>query len=333
MKALVYTGIGQLEMQEVAQPEGDFLIKVAACGVCGTDLKTYLKGHHFFKPPTILGHEFYGHVAKVPKDSRYHVGDAVVVAPYYECGECSHCARDLGQLCPSKKYVPSGSFCEYISLPKGYEEKGVFAIPTKASKNNSENLADEIVFTLVEPLACVLNGNEHLSLRKQSRVLVVGSGPMGTLFALYYQQKGIPVAMVEPNSERREAVIRWGIEAYGPGEADISAFDNIVIAVNKAELVAEYITKAADGATVLVFGGLKKEESLIVDSYAVHYREVTVTGSFGYSLRQFKAAFSLICENPTHYQRLITHRFPLELGRNAFELLKLGKAFKVALIP
>ncbi len=324
MKALMYTGIEALEMQDIPQPEGEFLVKVAGCGICGTDLKTYLKGHHFFKPPTVLGHEFYGHVARAPQGSSFKVGDRVVVAPYFECGVCAHCQRDLGQLCPNKDYVPSGAFCEYVALPPGYEQRGVFAIPADA---------DGMVFTLVEPLACVLNGAEHLKVGKQSKVLVVGSGPMGTLFAFYYQAQGVPVVMVEPNQERRDAVARWGIECHAPGEVDIAAYDNIVIAVNKAELVADYAAKAADGATVLVFSGLKKEETLTLDSYAIHYREVSVTGSFGYALRHFAKALELISADSSRYRRLITHSLPLEDGRKAFEILKLGKAFKIVLVP
>ncbi|MCX7027053.1 MAG: alcohol dehydrogenase catalytic domain-containing protein, partial [Spirochaetes bacterium] len=69
MRALVYTGIGQLEMRDVPDPEAEFVVKVLGSGICGTDLKTYQKGHHFFPPPAILGHEFYGTVAKAPKGS------------------------------------------------------------------------------------------------------------------------------------------------------------------------------------------------------------------------------------------------------------------------
>ncbi|MFA5544900.1 MAG: alcohol dehydrogenase catalytic domain-containing protein [Sphaerochaetaceae bacterium] len=326
MKALIYTGIEQLELQQIADPEGDFVVKVAGCGVCGTDLKTYLKGHHYFKPPTILGHEFTGYVTRAPKDSGFKIGDPVVVAPYAECGTCNMCKRGLKALCKNKSFVSGGAFCEYVVLPSDY--KAVLKLP---SINNEH--PDMTAYTLVEPFACVLNGIKQLKINEYSNVLIIGSGPMGALFALYFLQNGVPVSVVEPNENRRETVASWGIDCYAPGEVDVGAFDNVVIAVNKAELVNQYVTSIADGGTVLLFSGLKKEEMLSTDSYSIHYRQVTLTGCSGYAMDEFNTAFEMISQNVQHYKRLITHIFPIEQGANAFELLRMGKAFKVVIVP
>ncbi|HOE76702.1 MAG TPA: alcohol dehydrogenase catalytic domain-containing protein, partial [Rectinema sp.] len=208
MKALVYTGIKQLELKDVPEPSSDFIVKVLGCGICGTDLKTYQKGHHLFSPPAILGHEFYGLVEKAPIGCGYLAGDKVVVAPYAECGFCDVCIRGAGSLCANKHYVEGGAFCEKVGIASDYIEQGVFHI---------KELDD--VYTLVEPLACVLNGFEQLDLKPTSRALVVGAGPMGALFALLFRAKGIPVAVVEPSSQRRERIASWGIEAFEPGGA------------------------------------------------------------------------------------------------------------------
>jgi len=208
MKALLYTGIGQLELKDVPEPSSDFIVKVLGCGICGTDLKTYQKGHHLFSPPAILGHEFYGLVEKAPIGCGYLAGDKVVVAPYAECGFCDVCIRGAGSLCANKHYVEGGAFREKVGIASDYIEQGVFHI---------KELDD--VYTLVEPLACVLNGFEQLDLKPTSRALVVGAGPMGALFALLFRAKGIPVAVVEPSSQRRERIASWGIEAFEPGGA------------------------------------------------------------------------------------------------------------------
>ncbi|HOW12658.1 MAG TPA: alcohol dehydrogenase catalytic domain-containing protein, partial [Rectinema sp.] len=208
MKALVYTGIKQLELKDVPEPSSDFIVKVLGCGICGTDLKTYQKGHHLFSPPAILGHEFYGLVEKAPIGCGYLAGDKVVVAPYAECGFCDVCMRGAGSLCANKHYVEGGAFCEKVGIASDYIEQGVFHI---------KELDD--VYTLVEPLACVLNGFEQLDLKPTSRALVVGAGPMGALFALLFRAKGIPVAVVEPSAQRRERIASWGIEAFEPGGA------------------------------------------------------------------------------------------------------------------
>ncbi len=333
MKALVYTGIKQLELKDVPEPSSDFIIKVLGCGICGTDLKTYQKGHHLFSPPAILGHEFYGLVEKAPIGCGYLAGDKVVVAPYAECGFCDVCIRGAGSLCANKHYVEGGAFCEKVGIASDYIEQGVFHI---------KELDD--VYTLVEPLACVLNGFEQLDLKPTSRALVVGAGPMGALFALLFGAKGIPVAVVEPSAQRRERIASWDIEAFEPGGAgqveSLSAgrvekrlYDIAIIAVNKKELVSEYIRLVADAGTVLMFSGLSSDEIVAIDAYSIHYRQVSLKGSFGYALRHFKEALSLIEAHKEMFSKIITHNFPLERGKEAFEMLASGEALKIVLRP
>lgn len=322
MKALVYTGIGKLEMQDVPMPADDFIVKVLGCGVCGTDLKTYKQGHHLFKPPTVLGHEFYGVVHRAPVGCGFSEGDIVAAAPYRECGNCWTCQRSAGELCKDKSFIPYGAFCEYIGVPPDYINKGIFKI----------DKADD-VYTLVEPLACVINGAAQLELAGRSKALIVGSGPMGALFALLFKHRGIPAAIVEPAENRRKLLDSWGIECYEPGQADIGAFDNIIIAVNKAELVEEYTREIASGGTILVFGGLPKDVVLSIDSYAVHYREVKIAGSSGFAIKHFIDALDMIKSNPSEFSKVITHRLPLEQGKSGFELLEKAIPLKMVLKP
>ena len=333
MKALVYTGIKQLELKDVPEPSSDFIIKVLGCGICGTDLKTYQKGHHLFSPPAILGHEFYGLVEKAPIGCGYLAGDKVVVAPYAECGFCDVCIRGAGSLCANKHYVEGGAFCEKVGIASDYIEQGVFHI---------KELDD--VYTLVEPLACVLNGFEQLDLKPTSRALVVGAGPMGALFALLFRAKGIPVAVVEPSAQRRERIASWGIEAFEPGGAghvespsagqvEKGIYDIAIIAVNKKELVSEYIRLVADAGTVLMFSGLSSDVIVAIDAYSIHYRQVSLKGSFGYALHHFKEALSLIEAHKEMFSKIITHNFPLERGKEAFEMLASGEALKIVLRP
>lgn len=322
MKALVYMGVGQLELRDMPTPKDDFVVKVSGCGICGTDLKTFRVGHHMFTPPAVLGHEFYGRVSKAPAGSGYREGDLVVVAPYCECGACAVCGRGAASLCQNKSYVEQGAFCEYVGIPAGYAEKGLFRIQE-----------EDDIYTLVEPLACVLNGVGKLRLSASSKVLIVGSGPMGALFALLFKARGIPAAVVEPNALRRSRVASWGIEAFEPGVARPGDYDNIVIAVNKAPLFDEYVRGVADGGMVLMFSGLAKGESVSLDSYSIHYREVGLAGSFGYSRPQFAEALKIITAHKETFSKVITHRMPLAEGLRGFELLGAGEAFKVILKP
>ena len=114
---------------------------------------------------------------------------------------------------------------------------------------------------------------------------------------------------------------------------DLGAYDNVVIAVNKKELVSEYLRSIADAGTVLMFAGLAREETVAVDAYSVHYREVSLTGTSGYAIGHFREALGLVGEHPDIFSRVITHRMPLEKGREAFGLLAEGRAFKIILKP
>jgi len=156
MKALVYTGIGHLEMQERPKPEADFIVKVLGCGICGTDLKTYQKGHHFFPPPAVLGHEFFGLVEKASPASGYSIGDPVVVAPYAECGSCPRCRAGAGTLCRSKSFVDGGNFtasaavsiAERDSWKPAFEFKAGYSFPFSLPvwpRNDLASLSGKVV--------------------------------------------------------------------------------------------------------------------------------------------------------------------------------------------
>lgn len=322
MKALVYLGINSMEIRDVPEPEEEFVVRITSAGICGTDLKTFRKGHHMFTPPTILGHEFTGIVHRAPAGSGFVPGDAVAVAPYGECGVCRKCRAGIGELCGAKRFVSGGSFCEYVGIPQDYVQQGVFRVPSP-----------DDVYTLVEPLACVLNGVSRLHLKPGSRVLVVGSGPMGALFALLFSKRGIAVSVVEPQDARRTRVASWGIDTRRPGEVAAGEFDAIVIAVAKVDLVPGYLELVADGGTLLLFAGLPKGQQIPMDSYAVHYREVSIAGSFGYAMAHFHEALALVEGDPHFFGKIVTHSMPLEAGVAAFEMLETGDAFKIVLRP
>ncbi len=323
MKCLMFQDIGKLEPGEVPMPSSPVWIKVAATGICGTDLKSVYVGHRYFKPPTVLGHEFYGQICKAPEGYPLKTGTWVVAAPYYECGKCDFCKAGKGDLCREKNYVEAGSFAEYVGVPLDYMD-GLFVLPEKEDENDYD------VYSLTEPLACVINGTTRLeTIKGYSKVLIVGGGPMGALFSLYYRINGIANAVVEPNPERAQMLRSWGIETVAQDQVGKGEFDNIVIAVNISSLVQTYLPMVRDGGTLLVFSGLPKGEELEVDAGRIHYNEVSIRGCSGFALPHFREAFSTIRANEGLFRQLITNKFSFEHGQEAFDLLKSGKAFKV----
>ncbi len=322
MKALMYLGEKNLEVQNIPDPEGEFLVRVHGCDICGTDLKTWLHGHPNFKPPCILGHEFIGTVERTPQNSGFSVGDAVVVAPYGECGECELCQRDAGELCKHKHNVSSGAFCELVSVPLDFVKSGVIKL----------DFLDD-AYTLVEPLACVLTAMDKMHITEKSNVLIAGGGPMGMLFALMLMAKNVSVTISEPVEARRNQVSSFGVRTTVPDDVNASEYDNIVVAVNLPSLVEEYVKGVGDNGTLHVFAGMPGGTILALDAAAIHYRGVTVTGSSGFNLPAFHRAYEIIKADPAHFRRLITHRFRMDDAVQAFETLAAGQAFKVFIQP
>ena len=323
MKALMYVAEKKMELQELPVPEGEFILRVLGCTVCGTDLKTFLHGHPYFKPPTILGHEFYGQVEKAPEGCGWKAGDYAVAAPYGECGACDTCREGLPELCEKKDYVETGAFCEYVAVPLSFVERGLIRLPEPAP-----------VYALTEPLACVLTGLERMAIGPADRVLVIGGGPMGTLAAMTLLEKNIRVEVAELNPLRREKLKEWGIPCDSLENCYAGAvYDKIFVAVNVAPLIEEAAEKVKAGGEVLVFAGLPKEVKLSIRAYDLHYRFVSLSGCSGYALPAFRKAFEMIQTKPARYAPLITHRFPLEKGQEAMEILARGEAFKVMMEP
>ena len=325
MKCLMFEEIGKLNPSTTADPTMPVWIRVEATGICGTDLKSVYVGHRYFQPPTVLGHEFYGRIEKAPEGYPLKKGTWVVAAPYYECGGCALCGAGKGDLCQNKKYVEAGSFAEFVGVPLDYMD-GLFVLPEKEDK------ADYDVYALTEPLACVINGTSRLeTIKGYSKVLIVGGGPMGALFALYYKSKDIDCAIVEPNAERAQRLESWGIHTVKQEDVKKGEYDNIVIAVNISKLIPAYLPLVRQGGNLLVFSGLPKGDILEVDAGIVHYSEVSVKGCSGFALAHFREAFDTIRNNEASFRQLITHKFDFEHGQEAFDMLKAGKAFKILL--
>ena len=325
MKCLMFEEIGKLNPSTTADPTMPVWIRVEATGICGTDLKSVYVGHRYFQPPTVLGHEFYGRIEKAPEGYPLKKGTWVVAAPYYECGGCALCGAGKGDLCQNKKYVEAGSFAEFVGVPLDYMD-GLFVLPEKKDK------ADYDVYALTEPLACVINGTSRLeTIKGYSKVLIVGGGPMGALFALYYKSKDIDCAIVEPNAERAQRLESWGIHTVKQEDVKKGEYDNIVIAVNISKLIPAYLPLVRQGGNLLVFSGLPKGDILEVDAGIVHYNEVSVKGCSGFALAHFREAFDTIRNNEASFRQLITHKFNFEHGQEAFDMLKAGKAFKILL--
>jgi L-iditol 2-dehydrogenase len=217
LKALVYHGPGDLRIENVNSPmleDGDALLEVSYCGLCGTDVKTYRRGHHMFTPPCILGHEVVGKIVEIKgKSGRpdINVGDKVAVAPYVPCYSCVYCRKGREELCINKGWI-EGAFAEFVRIPAEVLNKGTFHIRL----DEHFKLA-----CLAEPLACCVNAVEDSNVKLADTVMIIGAGPMGLLMLELCKTMGASKILVsEPNELRRNKAAESGAFVMGSQDED-----------------------------------------------------------------------------------------------------------------
>jgi L-iditol 2-dehydrogenase len=257
-----------------------------------------------------------------PGTAGFAVGDAVVAAPYLECGVCALCQAGVGELCGNKAFT-SGALQEFILLPRAIVERAAFHLPEGV---------DYATGSLAEPLACAINGAERAAIEPDHSVLVVGGGPMGALLALTAASLSRRVLVSEVAPARIDALQRLGLPVVNSQQESVaerlqSVFgqpcaDRVLIAVGVRSVAEEAFAWTAPGGTALLFGGLPKDDRLTVDPFAIHYQEVSLVGSFGFRLSHFRGAVKWLAEHAEQASCLVTDAVPFEAVERGFALAK-----------
>ncbi|MEW6624003.1 MAG: alcohol dehydrogenase catalytic domain-containing protein [Bacillota bacterium] len=315
MKAAIYYGPTDIVLGNVEVPpvgKDNLLVKVEAAGICGTDLKTYMRGHHLFKPPCILGHEFCGRIVEVGANVKgFNVNDRIAAAPYVPCGKCFYCIKGEMELCNSQKTL-NGVFAEYVQIPKGVVEKGMILVPEHVSSRDA---------ALVEPLACCINALEDCNIACGDAILIVGGGPMGLLLLQLCKASGAGKIIVsEPVAKRRKAAQDMGALVVNPFEEDLDRVvkeqtegrgaDVVLVCLAVPEVIAQTLSLSRKGGVVNIFGGMPKGTLVDIDLNIIHYGQVRLLGSFGFAPKHFKSAMTLISHGVIKLDRIVSHCFP-----------------------
>ena len=291
MRALLYHGPGDLRVEEVPHPEpgpGEVLVQVEVALTDGTDAKAFHRGHPLLlgNLPSAFGHEFCGiDVA---------TGRRIVAANSAPCGRCSACGRGEETLCENLQPFLNGAYAEFVLVPKRIAERNVVPVPS--------GLASEVA-AMVEPLACCLHGIERAEVQAGQTVAVVGPGPIGLMLCAAAKDAGARVVVVGGRPERRELAQLFGAD---PGNGE--AADVVIEAVGSAEAWQDALALARPGGTVLFFGG----RELAVDTFRLHYEELTLRGAFHHTPRHVRAALAFLASGAYPWERLVTHRVGLE---------------------
>jgi L-iditol 2-dehydrogenase len=294
VKGLVFHGPGDVRLEEVPKPEpgpGDVLVQVEVALTDGTDAKALQRGHPVLlgPPPSPFGHEFCG----VDTAS----GRRVVAANSAPCGECGPCRRGDETLCERLFPLLNGAYAEYLLVPERIARRNLLPVP--------DRLPSEVA-ALVEPLACCLHGVARADIRTGDTVAILGAGPVGLMLCACVADAGGRPVVVGGRPERRELATLFGSK---PGDA--SGADVVIEAVGNGQAWRDALGLARPGGTVLFFGGLPRGSDVAVDSYRLHYEELTLRGSFHHTPATVRAALAFLASGAYPWERLITHRVGL----------------------
>lgn len=287
MKSAVFYGKHDLRVEESVMPKvgaEDVLIKVKACGICGTDVHIYEgdKGAAEVTPPTILGHEFSGVVAEVGANvTGVKVGDRVCIDPNCYCGKCDFCRNGIAHYCTDMigyGTTVNGGFAEYCSV----DQRQVY------------KLGDNTTFeqgAMTEPVACCLHGIDMCNIQPGSSVVVIGGGMIGLLMLQLARLAGAArTALLEPVESKREVAKKLGADVcINPIHEDVKAVlaengmtwvNTVIECVGRTSTIEQAIDIVGNKGTVMMFGLTKPDDTISLKPFEVFQKEIELKASF-----------------------------------------------------
>jgi threonine dehydrogenase-like Zn-dependent dehydrogenase len=334
MKALYYPDWGKLEVRDLPRPslaDGEVLVRVSNCGICGSELETFKTRNERRRPPLVMGHEFCGFVEQVRRTQGSWVeGDQVIAHALVHCGECVPCRRGDTNLCINRQLFGMhrpGAFAEYVAVP----ERALIPCPQGLSSETA---------VFAEPLANGLNAMRQGAAQRKSRVVVIGAGPIGLMCALAAKQvykSNVVVADLVP--QRLDAARRVGADLtvnvlhqdlvheirdyWGGGNAEFA-----IDAVGSAETKSLSLDLIEPGG-MAVWVGLHQDK-ISFDSYALTLAQKSIGGSYSGSSDDLRQAAQLLASGilDTGWVK----KFQLEDGENGFRQMLDGKGDNIKAI-
>ena len=325
MRAAVYRGPSNISVERVPVPkisDGEILIRVHTCGICGTDLKKIEFG--LVPPPRIFGHEIAGTVVQTGSGvTQFRAGDRVTTHHHIPCRQCFYCRKKLFSQCEFYRrtgttagFEPAGGgFAEYVRVMDWIVREGTLAIPDSVSFEEA---------SFLEPLNTCLKALETAALEPGEAVVVYGQGPVGLLMMQAASCEGARVVGLD-FLESRLAVARelGAFAALNPEREDVGSAvadltkgrgaDLAIVAAANPRAIQDAMKTVRRGGRVLLFAQTVPGEMIPVDASRICVEEKRLIGSYSASVELQQKAADLIFTRKINVARLISHRFALEL--------------------
>jgi L-iditol 2-dehydrogenase len=352
MRAAIWDGPGEMTVGEVPDatcPPDGVLLRVTACGICGTDVRVFYNGDRRIAPPWVLGHEISGELAEIGGDAAaelaqagIEVGDHVHCISTLWCGRCRMCRSGNEHLCVRHELMGfdyQGAYAELVAIPE-IALKNLFRIP--------DGLSDEVA-TFADPLSDAICGHKDIAVGLDDAVAVIGAGPVGTAHAAISRLEGAGHVLLLEASADRLALARSilgdermeyvdvsdadGTAAVRAATEDIGA-DVVIVACSNAQAQEQAMEMAAPRGRVLFFGGLPKGTTHIrFPSNVLHYGEVQVHGSYASRHRDQLHALDMLADDIGGLRAVVSDVVGLDEAPDAFARIESGGALKIVVRP
>ncbi|MCD8091206.1 MAG: alcohol dehydrogenase catalytic domain-containing protein [Clostridiales bacterium] len=343
MKAALMYGPSDIRIEEIPKPEcpeGGFILKVMAIGLCGSDIRNLTTDSRKGKYPHVYGHEIVGVIDEVsPTTEKYKVGDRIYVYPVDHCLKCEPCRSGHSEMCENGGDYTGrqGGFADYYAVTKQQVERdSVFYIPDGVSYESA---------SLGEPLSSVYACQDNINVTFRDVIVIIGAGPIGCFHAQLAKMRGAKkVIMIEINDKRLEMAKQFGVdetinsEKEDPIEAVMrytggKGADKVISANPSTKAQGQALFMARKGGLVVFFGGVAKGALTELDTNIIHYNGLWIYGHYGANSLQVQKSFELVVSGDFPTDKFITHVLPLSQINEGIHLTRTGEAIKVVLLP
>ena len=319
MKSGYYYGHSDVRVEQRPVPAigpAEVLAAVHACGICGSDTMRWYREPEARKRGALnTGHEIAGQIVAVgEKVAGYQAGDRVVITHHFPCLQCTACLDGNETACEAMhtKHIEPGGFAQYVRVLESGIARGLYRFPDSMSY-------DEASF--VEPLACVVRAVRKIQPVQDRSVLVIGSGLAGLLHIKLLRAMGAGrIIAADMNQERLDAALRCGATEAVMANGQLPSADRVILCTGAPAAAGQALECINRGGQIMFFAADGPDKKLEIPLTRFWIAQPAVMFSYGAAPRDMTEALEWIGSGRVPVADLVTHRFPLDGLRDAFDL-------------